>query len=865
MRAFLFVLKIFLLCTATFFSASVEGQSTTDLALKNLQRQKWQRAYELLTKSLAKDSLNVTAKYVLAQYFFSEENPAFHLDSAYHHVLQALNDFEKTKVKQRERLRRFPVDSAKLVHLRSQIDSVAFAYANGIQTEIAWIYFIDNFSFSSALPRAKELRDSIAYADAVQEKTYKSFEKFFQKYPEARQASDAHQHYERLLFTEKTSDQKLKSFERFLAEYPQSPYRFIAEQTIFEYQTASGEYQKFVDFIRSYPQNSFVRKAKNILFHLIRENERLQKWPAEFSTDSLKSVIELKKDYLVPFVSNKKLGLMDSEGNEIIPAQADSLDQVYSCGNIDEDVISLPDKIIAKNGSVIWPRGITNIDELGSGFLLIEEGECLHLIHKTGFTIGESCIDDAKILNGKLIAIQKNRQWSILTLSGRPLIQNLEDVFCVRDVIGIKRNAKIKLHTIAGLTNLPPSPESRGISEFDEMNSWNNDLVYVRKGNKTGLIDQSLNTFIEPGHHNFNPSSFGVIVTDSSGVRLYNYSGQKSKIFQHALAQNPWVAVKDSLWSVLEGKTLNSLGSHCDTVYFSGRFAVAYKKDSCKIFFSPQHFWNGRHVTGLEFIPGKDSSAFLMIEQREKKTLYNEKGEKLFTTSFDKIQYAGHNLFIVHKKEKKGLMNHQGKLLLPVEYDAIGTINNGIVSLLKSMKFGLFDCVRKKLIPTYYAKNLIPYNSSIMTAYKNGLYGFLGWDNKSFSKFEFNDIQFWNDTTALVKRNSQWMLYEIKTRKVLLDQIKDLQMIRSTPTEKLAIIYQGANHGVIHNQKGTIIPISYTDVINVGSPEKPLYFTEKFVKEASIFVVIHYNDQGKMVRKEIYDQEDYDKIYCVQN
>jgi hypothetical protein len=210
-------------------------------------------------------------------------------------------------------------------------------------------------------------------------------------------------------------------------------------------------------------------------------------------------------------------------------------------------------------------------------------------------------------------------------------------------------------------------------------------------------------------------------------------------------------------------------------------------------------------------------------------------------------------------------MTLQGKLLLPVAYDAIGTVNNGIVSLLKSMKFGLFDCIRKKLIPTYYAKNITPYNGSIVAAYKDGLYGFVGWDNKPLSKFEFNAIQFWNDTTALVKKDSQWMLYEIKTKKILLDQIKDLKMIRNTPTEKLAIIYQGSHHGVIHNQHGTIIPISYTDVINVGSADKPLYFTEKYVAEAAIFVVIYYNDQGKMVRKEIYDQEDYDKIFCSQN
>ncbi|HZI24719.1 MAG TPA: hypothetical protein VFD46_06560, partial [Chryseolinea sp.] len=98
MRRFLFVLKIILPCAATVYCASASGQSV-DLALKNIHRQKWQRAHELLTKSLAKDSLNVTAKYVLAQYFFSERNPDHQLDSAYRHVNGAMSDFQGATLK----------------------------------------------------------------------------------------------------------------------------------------------------------------------------------------------------------------------------------------------------------------------------------------------------------------------------------------------------------------------------------------------------------------------------------------------------------------------------------------------------------------------------------------------------------------------------------------------------------------------------------------------------------------------------------------------------------------------------------------------------------------------------------------------
>jgi hypothetical protein len=51
----------------------------------------------------------------------------------------------------------------------------------------------------------------------------------------------------------------------------------------------------------------------------------------------------------------------------------------------------------------------------------------------------------------------------------------------------------------------------------------------------------------------------------------------------------------------------------------------------------------------------------------------------------------------------------------------------------------------------------------------------------------------------------------------------------------------------------------------VGSDEKPLYFTEKRVEEADIYVVIYYDQAGKFLRKQVYESEEYDRIVCEDN
>jgi hypothetical protein len=140
----------------------------------------------------------------------------------------------------------------------------------------------------------------------------------------------------------------------------------------------------------------------------------------------------------------------------------------------------------------------------------------------------------------------------------------------------------------------------------------------------------------------------------------------------------------------------------------------------------------------------------------------------------------------------------------------------------------LFDLKSRKLIKPQYTKNLTVYNNNHIIADKDGMVGFIGWDNKPLSKLQFNEVRFWNDTTALVRKDGHWMLYAIKAQKVVMDKISNFKFI-TDGDEKLAIIQQERKFGVIDNKKGVIIPINFSDVLNVGSRDLPLYFTEKHV------------------------------------
>ena len=181
---------------------------------------------------------------------------------------------------------------------------------------------------------------------------------------------------------------------------------------------------------------------------------------------------------------------------------------------------------------------------------------------------------------------------------------------------------------------------------------------------------------------------------------------------------------------------------------------------------------------------------------------------------------------------------------------------------MKEKKFGWYDVKTKVLIKPLFDRNIKTYNQTSRIAFREKGYAFVGPDGKQLGNFEWEEIQYWNDSTAWMKKNFQWILLEISTHKTKLDRIRNFTVIKDSPTEKIFIVRQDNAFGVISSKHGVIVPILYSDVVNLGSKEVPLYFTERNIEEAGISVVIYFDRFGKIVRKQAMDTEEFEKIYC---
>lgn len=829
-------------------------------ALKNLARHKWEKVNVQMKKAIRKDSLNSIAPYIMAQYFFAPENPNFQVDSAYTSIMRSMLNYQLSSIKTRDRLKKFPLDSMILVRYRERIDSAAFMRAKQTNSVVGYDYFLTAFPLAAEQGDAVLLRNEVAYEDVLKLNTYLDFKRYMEKYPDAKRYGQAKANYERLLYEDKTRDKKLVSYRNFIAEYPETPYRQELDKRIFEIFVASGSVESFQQYLELYPHTIHAAKAKAILFHLLKEEQRLTSIPF-LQSDSLHNVLRLEQNYLVPFLHNGRFGFMDQEGIETLTSQAEDISKDYVCGNVTEDILVLPEGIVARNGSVIYAGEILSVEDIGFGFLIIEKETGREVIHKAGFSAGGDSIEDARILQGKLLSLKRNNRWSIWTFTGLPLLDSsLDDVIVLGSNIVLLQDSKYRISTAASLAGLADQNELQVSDMYDEVKPWSDNLVWCRSGNLQGVLDADLNICIPFENQVLSETFCGVMARHQDQVTLRQ--DDKLHTYRDVLLNKPWAAVQvKEHWQLT--RPLDKFKSlPYDTIQFAGPFAIGVKGDTLTAHISAARKIEIKQPGQFAFIPGQDSAVYLLLDQGGKKTVFDQKGRKLFTVTYDKIQHGGNETFIVSVKEKKGLINSAGKVLLPVEYDAIGTAKDGVVSLLKAMKFGLYNIRSKKLIKPAYLKNLTVYNRESVVAYKDGAFGFVGWDGKPISDFGFSEVQRWSDSVAFVKKNFQWMLYEVSTKRILQDKIKGYKLIQDSAEGKLAILHQDNKYGVLHSKRGFIIPPTFSDIVNVGSSEMPMYFTEKHVEEASIFVVIYYNHEGKMLRKEVYEHEDYEKIYC---
>ena len=834
-------------------------------AQARMDKGKWIKSENSIEKALGKDPANAEAKLVYAQWYFSPGNPKSSIDSAYKFVLAATEDYDQADPRQKEKLQRFPLDSAILVRLRERIDSAAFERAKQYNSEGAYIAFLRRFTYAKQRKNAIELRDEVSFLDALRENTYQGFARYMEKYPESHRFGEASDRYEKLLFEDRTRDGKLKSYISFYREFPHSPFRGTALKQIFEVGTASGELQDFLEFISQYKgAGPLTKRARDMALHIALQQHR--QIPAAVLSDSVRQVLEDDGPYWVPFLKNGKYGFMDSDGKEKIGPEYEGIDGDYLCGNITEDFLITSKGVVSRSNKLLIGGEVEAVEDLGYGILLVGLKGCSRLVHKSGFALVPGCVDAARIVAGHFLAVERNKKWTLHAFTGRQLIgQAYDGITSEGDIVVLGKSGKQVLNTIDQVIFAADNNPLPGNMVFDEVRKLSSDKILVKNGSLEGVVGPDLKFVVPLDRQELTLTSFGFTKKVLNKVTTVGLSD--------AIDRQEFVEIRPYLhWLGLyqpKAAKLFDLPSRkvvedgLDSLWFANRLAMAASGDSLKVMFGSGRKMLFPKSMRVAFVKSPDSVRFFYLEGKDKKQVYGvDSGARLFSLEFDHIEEIESGVFLITHKNKKGIVGLDGKPILPVEYDAIVKASPHVVSLLKDKKFGLFDIRRRQLFKAIYDRNLFFFNASTLVAYKDGFYGFMDLDSAPISPFQFDEVRPWSDSVALVRKDFRWMTYSVYDGKTIIDQIKSYRLIKDAPDGKIAIIQKGNDYGVLSSTRGMIIPPTFSDLLNLGTAEKPFYFTEKHVEEAGIFVVIYYDEQGRLVRRQIYEADEYDDIYC---
>jgi hypothetical protein len=834
-------------------------------AEKKMEQGKWGNAYQILTKALGKDSLNVQAELMMSGWFLNQNNPGKNIDSAYQHNLKALHAFQKASDKQKEKLKHDQTDSASIVQLRKKIDSTAFESAKQINTEQSYQDFIQKFQFSKDRPVAFELRDEVAFVNVLRQNSYIAFDDYLKLYPKSHRAKEAKERYEKLLFESKTRDKKLKSYLAFVTEFPLSPYRLLADKNIFEIATSDGTPDSFISFITNYRQNSLLAHARDILFYI--DNEHHEKNAELWMTDSLKKIEEINKLNWVPVYKNKKYGFMDSQGTETFAPQFDAIKEEYKCSLVIDDILITSDGLFSRGGIRLADKTFV-VKDLGFGFLKIGDSSCLKVLHKSGAWVIENCVQDAWVMSGRFLIIKINGLLGLYTLTGRELWPaQWNSIDMMEGVVVLDRAGKKTLclpSQLAMAADGNPLPEN---FVFDNVRSLGDDRLLVSNGMLEGVINSNFEFIVPLSRQSLFQMPFGLARKINDQFIFSNLTPElENTTWEDYRFYRQWLVLRngnDSRLVDIHSKKI--IESNPDSVWFANGLAFASDGDSLHVHINSATRSTLAKNAKLSFVKSADSIRYFFSELKSKKTVFSiETGKKIFVTDYDQIESITPDKFLVIKQNKKGLLDKKGKLILQAEYDAL-LLNKNQLSLLKEKKFGIYDLASGKLIKPIYERNLSLLDSSTLIAFKSDHYGLINWDNTPLTAFEFSEIIPWKENVVWVKKDFEWGLFDFATSNYLLKNIKAFHVIAERQEEKLAMVQQDNYFGILSNIHGVVIPISFSLISNLGSKDEPFYFTTKEVEEAGIVVVLYYNSEGKLLRKQVYEDEEYAHIICPQD
>ena len=850
---------------------SLVGEKTKQ-ALRAYDKGDYEKVEDILIKSMEDDSLNPATEYVWALLYSDENYPKYHLDTAHFYIEYACEHIKLQNEDHLDELEAADLFEYDLKNKKMAIDSMAYVAATNKGDIEAYEHFIDIYEGAADFEQAVAKRNQLVFSKVEAVHTWQAYAGFLREYPNANQAAKAQIQYDKLIFEDRTSSGKTEDLEKFLLEEPRTPYRHSIERKIFEDYVGELDDDRIVDFLRKYDNPVLSLRAQSMLYYLedVNFSDLLDEIDIKTNfIDSVHQLEQLNNQALSLVHRNGSFGFISLSGETFLEYSYLKVDAKYRCGNILGELLSVEQadskRLVNRKGEVVFEGFDGQVVDLGSGLLVVEEEGKVGLIHKSGFRLIDAMYDDLALLENSLLTYELNGKLGVMSVTGRTYIQPEFDEIYTKGPFWVFRQGEN-----FGVTNLK---QVRDIDSFDlslpfeEVELINDNYIIGFQEDSEVLLNDQLEVMTPEATQRINTKHETWVIELLDGYTTFDPGlGELStSTYQDVRQNDEWLGLtRNGKWFVYNKNIYDEPIIGVDSLKLLGEdIAIVFRgKDGLAIFPNREvvEITEGQYLKSIG--PKiKTDTHFLVVKEGGENILYKN-GLEQFRLACDELGYISDSAFYVKKFNKYGAVGLDGRLIMRIRYDAISEAENEVAPVLYNGKFGAYNFRNRVLLRLDYLEKIKSYNEEMFIVNEDGEYGLLDNLNELRVEPEFERIEYWSDSSFLGLKEGYWNIVKMSDGTRTLADIKYYEFIKNTPNEKILLIRKEEGYGVFHSTKGLIIPTVFHDVMNLGSEETQLYFTETAVSEADIYVVVYYDTNGDKLFSEAYREDIYDSLVC---
>ena len=638
----LLVVILALSSIAVFAQTSKAKKAQTKIA-----KRKWVEAKSLLNKALRKDPRSVEALFIYSALFSAPTYHKSNVDSAKQYLNQTFANYQQLSDRDKERLKKFPIDDRILGDKKKEIDSTAFEVAKDGNTEQGYVHFIEVYGEAVEIPSAIELRDEAAFVTALKENTYEAFRKFVEKYPDSHRSAEAEHRYERLLYEFSTKDKSLSEFKKFYAANPKSEFADEALNNIFEQETIDGSVAKFKSFIEQYPETKQAQLANKILFHL-----QLNISEPDAIPDSLAGVYPLD-DWLAVNI-NEKWGFINDQGKVMLQPTFSWIEQSNYCSSLSDDFFLTNQGVYSRLKYPIRKGSFTNVEDLGSGFLLLECDTAIGIVHKSGFIPKLPEFIDASVIANRFLALKTSDGWGLFSLIGKQILPfSYSRIASTREFLIFTKGGKESLAKPDQIEDFA-SGKYRPIVA-DEVKSYGGKNFWIRNASLEGIVDENFQEIVPLDRQSISLTSAGLLIKKDGYKFKESWPALDAIDFVNVKVADPWLIARKSgeKPSVYFIPKKMEIAKAADSIWFDQSMAFVKIQDSVRVWISSNQSFNIPASENYIIKKSKDSLVFIISSNKSRSVIYRaDIFKRIFSYPTKVVDPVLKDFFIVTNQNK---------------------------------------------------------------------------------------------------------------------------------------------------------------------------------------------------------------------